>query len=132
MFMCVYGCFGIASPVFARLLFFMSSWSERQILEFHFIAPIANMGSALQQGVISHNRAARLFDPELCMPDIEAVRAQKRSLWQMMLIRTEKFIVPKLQAASLLSCGVLARNPWSMWLTGTACPPPTVSFNESR
>jgi hypothetical protein len=93
-----------------------------QVLEFHFIAPIANVNSILQHGILSHNRGARLFDLDLCMPDIEAVRAQKRSLGQMKLIRTEKFIVPKLQAAGLLPVR-LWRNSWSMWLTGTACPP---------
>jgi hypothetical protein len=51
---------------------------RRQVLEFHFIAPIANVGSILQHGIISHNRATRLSHRDISMPDIQQRRAKKR------------------------------------------------------
>jgi len=49
-----------------------------QVPEFHFIAPIANVGSILKHGILSHNRAARLSHLDISMPDIQQRRAQKR------------------------------------------------------
>jgi|SRR5271166_453361 len=49
-----------------------------QVPEFHFIAPIANVGSILQHGIVSHNRAARLAHLDISMQDIQALRAKKK------------------------------------------------------
>jgi ssDNA thymidine ADP-ribosyltransferase, DarT len=49
-----------------------------QVLEFHFIAPIANVDSILQHGILSHNRAARLLHRDISMQDVQSLRAQKK------------------------------------------------------
>ncbi|HYY28137.1 MAG TPA: DarT ssDNA thymidine ADP-ribosyltransferase family protein [Chthoniobacterales bacterium] len=49
-----------------------------QISEFHFIAPIANVVSILQHGIVSHNRAARLPHADISMQNIQDMRAGKK------------------------------------------------------
>ena len=49
-----------------------------QVVEFHFIAPIANVGSILHHGILSHNRAGRLAHRDISMHNIQDLRAKKK------------------------------------------------------
>jgi hypothetical protein len=49
-----------------------------QIKEFHFLAPIANVPSILQHGILSHNRAKRLPHTDVAMEEIQEIRAKKK------------------------------------------------------
>jgi len=49
-----------------------------QVLEFHYIAPITNVSSILQHGILSHNRAKRILHCDISMQDIQDRRAKKK------------------------------------------------------
>jgi ssDNA thymidine ADP-ribosyltransferase, DarT len=49
-----------------------------QVAEFHFIAPIVNVGSILQHGIVSHNRAKYLPHRDISMQNIQDLRAKKK------------------------------------------------------
>lgn len=49
-----------------------------QVAEFHFIASIANVGSILQHGIVSHNRAKGLLHCDISMRNIQDLRAKKK------------------------------------------------------
>jgi hypothetical protein len=49
-----------------------------QVPEFHFIAPIANVGSILKHGILSHNRAARFPHRDISMQNVQQTRARKK------------------------------------------------------
>jgi hypothetical protein len=49
-----------------------------QVAEFHFIAPIVNVGSILQHGIVSHNRAKHLPHRDISMQNIQDLRAKKK------------------------------------------------------
>jgi hypothetical protein len=56
---------------------FYEFMERSQVLEFHFIAPIANVDSILQHGILSHNRAARLPHLDISMHNIQDLRTKK-------------------------------------------------------
>jgi hypothetical protein len=47
------------------------------IVELHYIAPIKNVRSILEHGILSHNRAAKLAHDDISMPAIQDRRAKK-------------------------------------------------------
>jgi len=49
-----------------------------EIVELHYIAPIKNVPSILQHGILSHNGAAKLAHDDISMREIQDRRAQKK------------------------------------------------------
>jgi hypothetical protein len=49
-----------------------------EISELHYISPMTNVPSILQDGILSHNRAAKLKHDDISMREIQDVRAKKR------------------------------------------------------
>jgi ssDNA thymidine ADP-ribosyltransferase, DarT len=67
----------------ARLPVIESRWWRASMLrsrvtEFHYIAPVANLGSIVTHGVLSHNLAARLPHVSVAADPVQDRRAQKR------------------------------------------------------
>jgi hypothetical protein len=48
-----------------------------ELLELHYITPIANVLSILQRGILCHNNAQKLNPASVAMPEIQAKRAQR-------------------------------------------------------
>lgn len=51
---------------------------RNQLVELHFITPIANLGSILEHGVLSHTRAVALAHVSIAASEIQDRRAGKR------------------------------------------------------
>jgi hypothetical protein len=49
-----------------------------EIVELHFIAPMKNVPSILQHGILSHNRAAKILHFDISMAEIQDRRVKKR------------------------------------------------------
>ena len=45
--------------------------TREELPELHFIAPITNVASILQDGILSHNRAAKVAHESVAMPEIQ-------------------------------------------------------------
>lgn len=45
--------------------------TRAELQELHFIAPITNVASILQDGILSHNRAAKVAHESVAMPEIQ-------------------------------------------------------------
>jgi hypothetical protein len=48
-----------------------------EIVELHYIAPMKNVPSILEHGILSHNRAAKLSHDDISMREIQDRRAKK-------------------------------------------------------
>lgn len=48
-----------------------------EVKELHYIAPIANVPSILQRGILSHDGASRLGARSITDPEVQAIRADK-------------------------------------------------------
>ena len=51
--------------------------NRRDIIELHYITPIANVPSILERGILAHNRAERLRHHSVAMPEIQQRRKDK-------------------------------------------------------
>ena len=49
-----------------------------EIVELHYIAPMKNVPSILEHGILSHNRAAKLIHDDISMHEIQDRRAKKQ------------------------------------------------------
>lgn len=49
-----------------------------EVKELHFITPIGNLGSILQRGILSHNRAVRIRHRSVASEDVQDRRKRKR------------------------------------------------------
>ena len=49
-----------------------------EIIELHYIAPVKNVSSILEHGILSHNRAAELIHDDISMHVIQDRRAKKQ------------------------------------------------------
>jgi hypothetical protein len=51
---------------------------REEITELHYIAPIANVPSIMQHGILSHNRCSRLQHSSVAMKEIQEKREKKK------------------------------------------------------
>ena len=51
--------------------------NPKDLLELHYIAPIANLSSILEHGLLSHRRAAKLPHHSIALTDVQDRRADK-------------------------------------------------------
>jgi hypothetical protein len=51
---------------------------REELTELHYITPIANVPSILDQGILSHNRAQKVEHESVAMPEIQDLRAKVR------------------------------------------------------
>jgi hypothetical protein len=49
-----------------------------RVTELHYITPVANLGSIVAYGVLSHNRAAQLPHTSVASEEVQALRAHRR------------------------------------------------------
>lgn len=51
---------------------------REELAELHYIAPISNVPSILEHGILSHRRAARVQHETVAKPEVQDIRAGKR------------------------------------------------------
>jgi hypothetical protein len=54
-----------------------SSMDRTEVTELHYLAPIANVRSIMERGLLSHHRASRLSRIDISMQEVQDTRAKK-------------------------------------------------------
>jgi ssDNA thymidine ADP-ribosyltransferase, DarT len=54
-----------------------SSMNRTEVTELHYLAPIANVRSIMERGLLSHHRASRLSRIDISMQEVQDTRAKK-------------------------------------------------------